>query len=177
MKITEMRVTPIAIVDPPLLNAAGLHAPYALRTIVELVTDSNVTGVGEVTGSVAITEALEAARDVVVGMDPFNLSKLRLDLKARFGGARKEGDRPWDKQLYIYALSATEVACYDIIGKETGRPVCDLIGGKVRERVQFSAYLFYKHKGAGGERGFDVHPHAAGWQAGREAAALDPAGV
>ena len=31
MKIQEMRVTPIAIADPPLRNAAGLHAPYALR--------------------------------------------------------------------------------------------------------------------------------------------------
>ena len=35
-KIKQVNITPIAIVDPPLLNAAGLHAPYALRTIVEL---------------------------------------------------------------------------------------------------------------------------------------------
>ena len=33
-KIKEFNITPIAVVDPPLLNAAGLHAPYALRTIV-----------------------------------------------------------------------------------------------------------------------------------------------
>ena len=44
MRIIEMHVTPIAIGDPPLLNAAGLHAPYALRTIIEIVTDDGITG-------------------------------------------------------------------------------------------------------------------------------------
>jgi hypothetical protein len=36
VRITEFHVTPIARADPPLLNAAGLHAPFGLRTIVEL---------------------------------------------------------------------------------------------------------------------------------------------
>ena len=39
MRITEMHITPIALGDPPLLNAAGLHAPYCLRTVVELRSD------------------------------------------------------------------------------------------------------------------------------------------
>ena len=48
MKIQEMHITPIAIADPPLLNAAGLHAPYALRIVVELVTDDGISGWGEI---------------------------------------------------------------------------------------------------------------------------------
>ena len=52
MRIAEMRITPIAISDPPLLNASGLHAPYALRTVLELATDGGVTGVSEIPGSV-----------------------------------------------------------------------------------------------------------------------------
>lgn len=44
MRIADFRVTPIAISDPPLLNAAGLHAPYALRVIVEVVSDDNISG-------------------------------------------------------------------------------------------------------------------------------------
>ncbi len=36
MKIVEMRVVPVAMADPPLRSAFGLHAPYALRTIVQL---------------------------------------------------------------------------------------------------------------------------------------------
>ena len=39
------------------------------------------------------------------------------------------------------------VACLDIIGKAVGRPVVDLLGGKVRDRVPFAAYLFFKHGG------------------------------
>ncbi len=61
MKITDLHVTPIAISDPPLLNAGGLHAPYALRTVVEIVTDDDIYGLGEVPGSVTTTAALEAA--------------------------------------------------------------------------------------------------------------------
>jgi glucarate dehydratase len=38
-----------------------------------------------------------------------------------------------------------------LIGKSVGQSVCDLIGGRVRDAVPFSAYPFYKHKGGGGE--------------------------
>ena len=38
MKITEIVLTPVAFRDPPLLNSAGVHEPWALRTIVEIHT-------------------------------------------------------------------------------------------------------------------------------------------
>jgi len=53
----------------------------------------------------------------------------------------------------VQTFSAIEVACYDIIGKATGRPVADLLGGRYRDLVPFSAYLFYKHAGTGGTDG------------------------
>ena len=59
MYISEMHVTPIAISDPPLLNAAGLHAPYALRTIVELVSDDHIYGLGEMPGGAEMVDLLE----------------------------------------------------------------------------------------------------------------------
>jgi glucarate dehydratase len=179
MKIADMHVTPIAITDPPLLNAAGLHAPYALRTIVEIVTDDNIYGLGEVPGSVATTQALEQAREAVVGKDPFQLNAIQFGLQERFGveTASARGQAPWDKRRTIHVFSAIEVACFDILGKATGRPICDLLGGRVRDRVDFSAYLFYKYEGAGGELGFGTDPQATGWAAARQKAALDPAGV
>lgn len=70
--IREINITPIAITDPPLLNAAGLHAPFALRTIVEVITNDNIKGISEIPGSVEINIALEKAREVVIGKDPFN---------------------------------------------------------------------------------------------------------
>lgn len=179
MKITDMRVTPIAVIDPPLLNAAGLHAPYALRTIIELVTDDNLYGLGEVPGSVDTTGALEAAREVVVGKDPFQLNAINQAIVDRFGmeGAEHRGEAPWDKRRQVHVFSAIEVACFDIMGKATGRPVVDLLGGRARDRVDFSAYLFYKYEGAGGELGFGTDPNASGWAAARQKAALDPEGV
>ncbi|MBC7891382.1 MAG: glucarate dehydratase, partial [Sphingobacteriaceae bacterium] len=84
---------------------------------------------------------------------------------------------PWDQRKLVHIFSAIEVACLDIIGKVTGRPIVDLLGGKLRERVPFSAYLFYKYEGAGGTLEFGTDPAASGWAAARQAAALDPAGV
>ncbi len=179
MRITDMRVTPIAISDPPLLNTAGLHAAYALRTIVELVTADGVAGLAEVPGGLATTQALEAAREVVVGADPYQMNALRREIESRFVGeeADARGDSPWDRRVFVHVASAVEVACFDAIGKAVGRPVCDLLGGRVRDRVDFSAYLFYKYEGAGGTLGFGIDPDAVGWAAARQKAALDPEGV
>lgn len=179
MHITDMHITPIAITDPPLLNAAGLHAPYALRIILELVTDDNIYGLGEVPGNTATQAALEAVREIVVGKDPFQLNEIEAAIQARYGaeGAEDRGESPWDRRRMVHVFSAIEVACYDIMGKATGRPVVDLLGGKARDRVPFSAYLFYKYEGAGGELGLGTDPNATGWAAARQAAALDPAGV
>jgi glucarate dehydratase len=44
-------------------------------------------------------------------------------------------------------LSPFEVTCLDVQGHATGRPVTDLLGGRAREAVPFSAYLFYKWAG------------------------------
>lgn len=178
MHITEMRVTPIAISDPPLLNAAGLHAPYALRTVIEIVTNDGITGLGEAPGSAETTAALEAAAEVLIGQDPFQHNTIYRELVERFGAGKQPNNLTgWNHRRIVHVFSAVEVACFDIMGKATGRPVCDLLGGRVRDRVDFSAYLFYKYEGAGGELGFGVDPTATGWPAARQRAALDPAGI
>ena len=179
MRITDMHITPIAVGDPPLLNAAGLHAPYALRTIIEIVADDGTYGLGEVPGSATNTAALEAVREVVIGQDPFQLNAIRRGIEERFGtdSSASRGESPWDKRLLVHVQSGVEVACYDLMGKATGRPVVDLLGGRVRDHVDFSAYLFYKYEGAGGALGFGTDPNATGWAAARQKAALDPAGV
>lgn len=177
--IKQVIITPIAVTDPPLLNAAGLHAPYALRTIVELITEDNISGISEIPGNSAINEALEAAGKLIIGKDPVQLNGIRQMLEGHFGkeSAAQRGKAPWDQRKLVHIFSAMEVACMDIIGKLTGLPVVDLLGGKLRDSVPFSAYLFYKYEGAGGRLGFDTDPHAEGWAAARQAKALDPAGI
>ncbi len=173
--IKEMHVTPIAITDPPLLNAAGLHAPFALRTVIELVTEDNISGISEIPGSRSVNEAMEKASDLIIGLDPFQLNKIFELLKIRFSGeGDHRGDQPWDQRKLVHIFSAIEVACLDIIGKICDRPVVDLLGGKCREHVPFAAYLFYKREGAGGVLGFNKNPGAKGWPKVRQEQALNP---
>src|SRR4029453_14762742 len=83
--ISEMIITPIAVVDPPLLNAAGLHAPYALRTVVELVTEDNISGISEIPENIAMDKELDKNKPLIIGQDPFHLNQIRDILIAHFG--------------------------------------------------------------------------------------------
>lgn len=179
MRIAEMTVTPIAVGDPPLRNAAGLHAAYALRTIVELVSDDGVSGISEIPGSDTTTQALRDAAEVVVGHDPYALNGLERALRERFGkdADDRRGLQPWDQRQLVHMFSALEVACLDMVGRATDRPVVDLLGGRVRDRVDFSAYLFFKPEGAGGALASATDVSATGWAAARQAEALDPDGI
>jgi glucarate dehydratase len=47
MRISGIELHSIAIADPPLRSSYGLHAPWALRTIVEVETDEGICGVSE----------------------------------------------------------------------------------------------------------------------------------
>ena len=174
-----MHITPIALGDPPLLNAAGLHAPYALRTVVELLTDNGLTGLAEVPGSAAVDAVLAEAREVVIGADPLNWNRLKALLSGHFKPetTAARGDTPWDQRKIVQVFSAIDVACLDLAGKAFGVPAATLLGGIVRERVPYSAYLFYKFEGAGGDLAFETDPTATGWAAARQRAALDPEGV
>ena len=70
-RITGLKVTPIALPDPPLLAASGCHGPYFLRNVVELETDSGIVGLGETVGGQQVTSALEKARDAIQGKSIF----------------------------------------------------------------------------------------------------------
>jgi len=174
--IKEVIITPVAIVDPPLLNAAGLHAPYALRTIVEIVTNDNISGISEIPGNAAIDAALAAAGQLIIGKDPFQLNQIRNILENNFGKEpmNERGLTPWDQRKLVHIFSSIEVACLDIIGKVIGRPVVDLLGGKLRDSVPFAAYLFYKPAGAGGKLAFKTDEQATGWAKARQASAVTP---
>jgi len=155
-----MRVHSIAIADPPIRSSYGLHAPYALRNVLELISDDGVVGITETYGGEAPARALEELRGQIVGADPWRLTGFLLPMVEGEGSDLERsqtyhvpGENPLDATTRTYA--AVEVACLDLIGKSVGQPVCDLIGGRVRDEVPFSAYPFYKHAGGGGE-GDDV---------------------
>ena len=136
MKIADYRVTLIAFGDPPLRAASGLHAPWALRTIVEVVSDDGISGVSETHGGSAVVDDLLAVGDLVVGRDPLQLAELEQILSAGRTGAigSAVGTALWEGRLSSppRTFGAIEVACLYLLGKALERPVCDLLGGRTR---------------------------------------------
>jgi glucarate dehydratase len=127
--ITGLKVTPLALPDPPILAASGCHGPYFLRNVVELMTEGGTVGIGETHGGDNVTAALERARKVVVGQNVFAYRKFAPDLQA----------------LGMACHAGIELAALDACGRVTGRRLCEMIGGPVRDSVEFAAYLFYRY--------------------------------
>ncbi len=158
MRIVDFRVHSIAIADPPLRSSYGLHAPYALRNVLEIESEDGLIGIAETYGGDEPKKALLDVRDRVIGQDAWRVTGLLMDLVEGEGVGldrshtmHAPGENPLDVGPRTY--SAIETACLDLIGKATGAPVCDLLGTRVRDAVEFSAYPFFKHAGGGGEGG------------------------
>ncbi|MBJ7554086.1 glucarate dehydratase family protein [Marinomonas spartinae] len=149
--IKSVEVTPIAFRDPPLLNVYGIHEAWALRTIIEVHTEEGVYGLGESYGDQQTISQLKQVAPHLIGMDVFHLNAIRQKIEKvvtlpdpKSGLEIAPGTLGATTVPRIF--SAYEVACLDVMGKLTGRPVCDLLGGKVRDEVDYSAYLFYKYE-------------------------------
>jgi glucarate dehydratase len=151
IRITHARVTPIAFRDAPLLNASGIHEPWALRSIIELETSDGRLGIAETYGDAPMLVALEQARALVTGLSPFDLNEMEQRVRASIkpgqgGGVQFElapGSHTAKNAEKV--ISALEVAMLDLQGQLLGLPICDLLGGAVRDAVPYSAYLFYKY--------------------------------
>lgn len=139
MKIVDMRVRCVAIpLNAQLRHNTGVHPGYFLRTILELITDEGIVGLGEVGGGDQ-RGALMKLKPRIVGLDPFHLEVLKLKVL---------------RSIYYLSNSrlyaAIEMACLDIQGKALNRPMSDLIGGRVRDRIPMIAYLFWRYDRPGG---------------------------
>ncbi|MGH3500054.1 MAG: enolase C-terminal domain-like protein [Nocardioidaceae bacterium] len=154
MRITDVTLTPILIEDCPLLNVGGVHQPYAPRLVVEVHAEDGTTGVGETYGDTTYLEIAEQVAAEIVGRQLWETNLLthsaatvggrqHADTMAELNSGGFRGRVTAGKQR-ASVTSAFEVACLDALGKSLGLPVHALLGGKVRDRVDYSAYLFYK---------------------------------
>lgn len=129
--------------DPPLLNVVGVHQPWALRAIVEVHTDSGLLGLGETYADETHLGRLEAAVAAVLpGQDLYDLHGMRRLVTEVLGRGTGGGGASFGGMLNVLSTVDTvycpfEVACLDVVGHEVGRPVSDLLGGAVRDRVPF----------------------------------------
>ncbi|MGW7420284.1 glucarate dehydratase family protein [Streptomyces sp. NPDC054813] len=177
LTITDVRLAPVLVADPPLLNTQGVHQPYTPRLIVEVETADGVVGLGETYGDTKYLEPARRFAERLRGRQVSDLNGLftvadqvavdaaRVSGQVDVGGLR--GVQTADK-LRLSVVSGFEVACLDALGKALGLPVHALLGGKVRNAVEYSAYLFYK---------WAAHPEGVPAEPDDWGAALDPAGV
>lgn len=132
MKITDLKTWVVA--NPP------PHFGGRYFIFVKLVTDGGTEGIGEVYaatfGPRVIVKMIEdVCARFVIGADPFKIEKLWRHV---YGSGYNL--RP-DVSL-MGVLSGLEMACWDIIGKEVNKPVCELLGGRVHDKLRSYTYLY-----------------------------------
>jgi len=147
MKIRDVRVTPVSVpVEAPMRYSTGSDSAIH-RLIVEVQTDEGLVGLGECNAGAAREARLRESLPLVIGSDPFNTERLRWQIGA-----------PPEAKLFgnvNHTFAAVEFACLDIQGQVAGRPVHDLLGGRVRQHIPLAAYLFYRYSNAEGHGAID----------------------
>ncbi len=138
MKIVDIRPTTVSVpLEAPLRHANGCHWGRFVRTIVEVETDDGLVGLGEMGGGGESAEtAVRSMKQYLVGHDPTQFEQMRFLIANPTASL-------YNNRTQI--LAALEFACLDIVGQQWGVPVSDVLGGRLRERVPFASYLFFRY--------------------------------
>jgi glucarate dehydratase len=138
MKIVDVRATTVTVpLEAPLRHANGCHWGRFVRTVVEVETDEGLIGLGEMGGGGESAEGtVRAMKTYLVGRDPARLEEMRFLIANPTASL-------YNNRTQI--LAALEFACLDILGQKWGVPVADILGGRLRDRVPFASYLFFRY--------------------------------
>src|SRR5881396_1732029 len=138
MKIVDIKPTTVTVpLEAPLRHANGCHWGRLVRTIVEVETDEGITGLGEMGGGGESAEAVfRAMKAYLVGHDPARMEEMRFLIANPTASL-------YNNRTQI--LAALEFACLDIMGQKWGVPVSEILGGRLRDRVPFASYLFFRY--------------------------------
>jgi glucarate dehydratase len=138
MKITDIRATTVTVpLQAPLRHANGCHWGRFVRTIVEVETDNGIVGLGEMGGGGESAEAVfRAMKQYLLGHDPARLEEMRFLIANPTASL-------YNNRTQV--LAALEFACLDIIGQAWGVPVSEILGGRLRDRVPFASYCFFRY--------------------------------
>jgi L-alanine-DL-glutamate epimerase-like enolase superfamily enzyme len=159
VRVAELRTHVLAIPHHGRYHWA-IGAPAGTNNVlVEVVTDDGIVGYGDACGTRSALGVAAVIRDLahlVVGESPFRIEHILAQVY-------RQG--PWSNQRRFanQAIAGIEMALWDICGKALGRPVHDLLGGKVRDAIPWFAFLqgatpaaLADHAREYVERGFDV---------------------
>src|SRR6202158_4875731 len=138
MTIRDIRATTVTVpLKAPLRHANGCHWGRFVRTIVEVETDNGLIGLGEMGGGGESAEVLSRSmKSYLVGHYPARLEEMRFLIATPTASL-------YNNRTQV--LAALEFACLDILGQAWGVPVCDILGGRLRDRVPFATYCFFRY--------------------------------
>lgn len=136
-RIMHIRATPVTVpLQAPLLHSNGAHWGRFVRTVVEVETDDGYVGLGEFGGGGEVASSgIESLIGYLKGHNVFELEALRFAICNPTASL-------YNNRTQLHA--ALEFACLDIMGQRLGVPVAELLGGRVRESVEFASYLFFR---------------------------------
>jgi len=136
--ISAIRATPVTVpLEAPLRHSNGAHWGRFVRTIVEVETADGFLGLGEMGGGGEdATRAFAALESYLIGHDVTALEAMRLKICNPTASL-------YNNRTQLHA--ALEFACLDIMGQKFGVPVHVLLGGKLRDDVEFASYLFFRY--------------------------------
>lgn len=150
MKITDIRVTPVTIpMEAPLRWSMGVERGTT-RGIIEVLTDEGIVGIGETYGGNAVEHAIHVAKPYILGLDPSEITLLNYKLGVFCVG--------YETAVPAVVRAGIEMAALDAAGKAINRPVYSLLGGKVRDKIETAAYIFYRYKDESGRIGGEDSP-------------------
>jgi len=138
MTIRDIRATTVTVpLKAPLRHANGCHWGRFVRTIVEVETDNGLIGLGEMGGGGESAEAVfRSMKSYLVGHDPARLEEMRFLIANPTASL-------YNNRTQV--LAALEFACLDILGQAWGVPVCDILGGRLRDKIPFASYCFFRY--------------------------------
>ena len=142
MKIIDIRATPVSVpLAAPLRHANGCHWGRFVRTIVEVETDNGLIGLGEMGGGgESAVAAFNGLKTYLLGHDPTRLEEMRFRIANPTASLYNQRTQ---------LMAALEFACLDILGQAWGVPVCEMLGGALRDHVPFASYLFFRYPNTG----------------------------
>ena len=100
--------------------------------LIKIETDSGLCGIGEAYWGWGVKDlVVNKMKGIVVGEDPLNVDKLYTKMLRDSAGAGAIGG------VTLTAASGIEIALWDLAGRLLQTPVCNLLGGRYRDRVRF----------------------------------------
>jgi glucarate dehydratase len=137
-EIRDIRATSVTVpLEAPLRHANGCHWGRFVRTIVEVETADGLIGLGEMGGGGESAEsAFRVLKPYLVGHDAARLEEMRFRIANPTASL-------YNNRTQL--LAALEFACLDILGQAWNVPVCDILGGRLRDSVPFASYCFFRY--------------------------------